>query len=80
MEHCCVEEPAQVISLRIHTVHGNEGTEMRIAMVWLRQYVPKGSDLSVVTAEALSAVEKRLNFRPQNAWDLNSHRWFLTNY
>ncbi|MCK0183913.1 IS30 family transposase, partial [Aeromonas hydrophila] len=31
----------------------------------LRQYVPKGSDLSVVTAEALSAVEKRLNFRPR---------------
>ena len=31
----------------------------------LRQYVPKGSDLSVVTAEAMSAVEKRLNFRPR---------------
>ncbi|SIQ40209.1 Transposase and inactivated derivatives, IS30 family [Aeromonas sp. RU39B] len=30
-----------------------------------RQYVPKGSDLSVVTAEVLSAVEKRLNFRPR---------------
>ena len=31
----------------------------------LRQYVPKGSDLSQVTREALSAFEKRLNFRPR---------------
>ncbi|GAB1004876.1 IS30 family transposase, partial [Escherichia coli] len=31
----------------------------------LRQYVPKGSDLSLVTVEALSAFERRLNFRPR---------------
>lgn len=31
----------------------------------LRQYVPKGSDLSLVTAEMLAAFEKRLNFRPR---------------
>ncbi|MEZ3358589.1 hypothetical protein AB9M01_24120, partial [Escherichia coli] len=30
-----------------------------------RQYVPKGSDLSLVTVEALSAFERRLNFRPR---------------
>lgn len=31
----------------------------------LRQYVPKGSDLSQVTPEALSAFERRLNLRPR---------------
>ena len=51
-------------TLRIHTVHGN-GDRMRIAMVCCGNMLPKGSDLSVVTAEALSAVEKRLNFRPR---------------
>ena len=47
----------------------------------LRQYVPKGSDLSVETAEALSAVEKWLNFRlpPGNAWDLST-QVVLTNF
>lgn len=31
----------------------------------LRQYVPKGSDLSQLTPEALSAFERRLNLRPR---------------
>ena len=31
----------------------------------LRQYVPKGSDLSLVTVAVLSAFEKRLYFRPR---------------
>jgi transposase, IS30 family len=31
----------------------------------LRQYVPKGSDLRLVTEEALSGFEKRLNARPR---------------
>lgn len=31
----------------------------------LRQYVPKGSDLSLVSPQALSAFERRLNLRPR---------------
>jgi IS30 family transposase len=35
----------------------------------LRQYLPKGTDLSIHTAEELRTVEERLNHRPRKILD-----------
>jgi len=35
----------------------------------LRQYVPKGSDLSQLSPDELSAFERRLNLRPRKCLD-----------
>ena len=45
---------------RIHTAAGLYHCEMRIAMVWLAAKMCTRRRFDLVTAEALSAVEKRL--------------------
>jgi hypothetical protein len=41
----------------------------------LRQYLPRGSDLSMRSQESLDAVALRLNTRPRNPWLQNTSRY-----
>jgi len=38
---------------------------MKILMVFLRQYIQKGSDLRLVTNGHLAIIERKLNLRPR---------------